>query len=268
MTTVCSATPTRNIQRMFGPKTMTRRGHRNVSPRPTPSATRIIAGPMMCAACGASGSLRIGIGGSLPPARQTRSVPVWSSVTAPGPRSPGARSLSVTSIALPCSELRHFPGAGDDPDGSASSARAGRTFALLGRFAPPPSVVRPRSALAVEQTGHAGPAVLGREDLDRRLGRVRVGGDTALEEVLRGLLDLDVPGERGHDRLLDALALVFLDHLGDDLREGHRGRDDRVPVAQHERVDPLVLEAQPDGVGVGLGGLAAGDVDRVAGRAE
>src|ERR671921_334517 len=212
MTTVWTITPTRNSQRMFGPNTITRRGHRNVSPRPTPSATRIIAGPMMCAACGASGSLRIGIGGSLP-ARPTPSVPVSSSVTAPGPRSPGCRSLSVTSISLPCSVLR-------------------------------------------------------REHLDRRLGGVRVGRDAALEEVLRGLLDLDVPGERGHDRLLDALALVLLDHLRDDLGEGHRRGDDRVPVAQHERVDPLVLEAPPDGIGVGLGGLAAGDVDPGAGRTE
>ena len=92
---VCTITPTRNSQRISGPNTMTSRGHRNVSQADPERATRIIAGPRMCAASGASGSLRIGIGGSLP-ARQTRP----SSATAEEPERPGPDGVSVMLITL------------------------------------------------------------------------------------------------------------------------------------------------------------------------
>ncbi len=64
------------------------------------------------------------------------------------------------------------------------------------------------------------------------------------------------------------LAAHLLDHLDHDLREHHRRRDDRVPVAEDQRVDARILEAEADRVLVGLRRLAAGDVDRVAGGAE
>jgi 3'-5' exoribonuclease len=59
---------------------------------------------------------------------------------------------------------------------------------------------------------------------------------------LGGLLDLDVADQRRHDRLVDPLAAHFFDHLGHQLREDHRRRDDRVPVAEDERVDARLLE--------------------------
>jgi hypothetical protein len=85
---------------------------------------------------------------------------------------------------------------------------------------------------------------------------------------LRRFLDLDVAGQRGHDRLHLALGLHLLDDLDHQLGEDHRGRHDRVPVAENERVDAIVLEPELDGVLVGLRRLASGDVDRIAGRAE
>ena len=38
-----------------------------------------------------------------------------------------------------------------------------------------------------------------------------------------------------------------------------------MPVAQNEGVNPFVLQPQPNGVFVGYGRFAAGDVDRVSG---
>ena len=89
-----------------------------------------------------------------------------------------------------------------------------------------------------------------------------------VEQILGGLLDLDVAGERGDDRLVDALRLHLVDDLDHELREHHRRRDDRVPVAEDQRVDARILEAEADRVLVGLRRLAAGDVDRIAGGAE
>ena len=56
-----------------------------------------------------------------------------------------------------------------------------------------------------------------------------------------------------------------LDHLG---CEHHRWRDDRVPVAEYQRMDAWVFEPELDRVLVRLRRLAAGDIDRVASGTE
>ncbi len=89
-----------------------------------------------------------------------------------------------------------------------------------------------------------------------------------LVQVLGRFLDLDVAGERGDDRLCDALRLHLLDGFDDDLCEDHRRRDDRVPVAEDDRMDAPILKPELDCVLVGRRRLAAGDVDRVPRRAE
>src|SRR5215212_7393377 len=66
MTTPWSVTPIKKSQRISGPKSMTSRGHRYVSPNPTPSAARSKPGPRTCNEAGASGSFLIGIGSSRP----------------------------------------------------------------------------------------------------------------------------------------------------------------------------------------------------------
>ena len=72
------------------------------------------------------------------------------------------------------------------------------------------------------------------------------------------------PASETDDGLLDA----FGSHLVDDLDhlgcEHHRWRDDRVPVAEYQRMDAWVFEAELDRVLVRLRRLAAGDIDRVA----
>jgi hypothetical protein len=65
--------------------------------------------------------------------------------------------------------------------------------------------------------------------------------------------------------LMAGLASSFL-HLGHKMRKHHRRRDDRVPVAQNQRMDALVLKPEADGVLVGFGRLAAGNIDRIARR--
>ena len=142
---------------------------------------------------------------------------------------------------------------------------ASGTIEMTGRF----TLGRARgSALLLQQPRAARPLVLGAEHRDRDLGRVRVRRDAVLVQVLRGLLDLDVAGERRDDRLDDALGAHLLDHLHHVPREHHRRRHDRVPVAEDQRMDALVLEAEADRVHVRDGRLAAGDVHRVARRAE
>jgi hypothetical protein len=66
MTTACRVTPMKKSQRISGPKRMTSRGHRYVSPKPTPNAARSMPGPRICKEAGASGSSLIGIGSSRP----------------------------------------------------------------------------------------------------------------------------------------------------------------------------------------------------------
>src|SRR5918911_1652787 len=82
MTTPWSVTPMKKSQRISGPKSMTSRGHRYVSPKPTPRAARSMPGPRMCNEAGGSGNSLIGIGSSLP-ARHTFSS-CTSSVVPPG----------------------------------------------------------------------------------------------------------------------------------------------------------------------------------------
>src|SRR5689334_16759604 len=209
-TNACSVTPTMNNQRMSGPNTRTSRGHMYDSPMPTPSATRNTVGPRMCREGGASGSFRIGIGSSRP-AFQTFSV------TAAAGSSGTSEVLLVTSKAD-------------------SLVRRQLAMVTPPRRTPPIS----RRSTVAQRAGVAGPAVLRTENLDRGLGGVRVRDHTVVEQVLRRLLDLDVAGQRGHHRLVDALGPEFLDDVGDQFREHHRRRHDRVPVAQDEGVDPLV----------------------------
>src|SRR5215467_5371911 len=89
-----------------------------------------------------------------------------------------------------------------------------------------------------------------------------------IEQVLRGLLDFDVPGKRGDDWLVYALGAHLLDHLDHGLGEHHRRRDDRVPVAQYQRMDAWLFEPESDRFLIRLRRLAAGDVDGIAGGSE
>jgi hypothetical protein len=86
---------------------------------------------------------------------------------------------------------------------------------------------------------------------------------------LRGFLDLDVAhASEATIGLTDALGLHLVLDLDHVAREHHRRRHDRVPVAEDQRVDAVVFQAQLHRVDVGDRRLATGDVDRVAGRAE
>src|SRR5262249_53879198 len=98
------------------------------------------------------------------------------------------------------------------------------------------------SAGSSDQPGTTRPLVLGAEDRNRHLGRVRIRRDAMIEEVLRGLLDFDVPGKRGDDWLVCTFGSHLLDHLDHGLGEHHRWGDDRVPVAQYQRMDARFLE--------------------------
>ena len=89
-----------------------------------------------------------------------------------------------------------------------------------------------------------------------------------IEQVLRGFFHLHVAGQRGHDRLRDALRPHLFDDLAHGLGEYHRRGDDGVPVAQDDGVDTRVFQPQPDGVLVGRRRLTPGDVHRVARRPE
>src|SRR6202051_3951427 len=119
-----------------------------------------------------------------------------------------------------------------------------------------------------EQARTARPFVLRTQHLDRQFGRVGIGRDAVLVEIFGGLLDLDVAGERGDDRLHKTLRLHLLLHLDHVAGEHHRRGDDGVPVAEDQRMDALVGQTELDGVDIGDRRLAAGDVDRVAGGAE
>src|SRR5215211_6496014 len=82
MTIPCSVTPIKKSQRISGPNSMTSRGHRYVSPKPTPSAARSKPGPRTCNEAGGSGSFLIGIGSSRPACHSLSSCAC--SVASPG----------------------------------------------------------------------------------------------------------------------------------------------------------------------------------------
>src|SRR6185437_1594584 len=65
----------------------------------------------------------------------------------------------------------------------------------------------------LKQARAARPFVFGGEHLDRNFGRIGVGRDAVLIEIFGGLLDLDVAGQRSHDRLDEAFRLHLLLHL-------------------------------------------------------
>ena len=88
------------------------------------------------------------------------------------------------------------------------------------------------------------------------------------EKIFGRLFYLDIARERSHDRLLDAFRPHFVDHFDHDFRKHHRRCNDRVPVAENQRVDARIFEAEPDRVLVSLRRLAAGDIDGVARRTE
>src|ERR1700691_4516465 len=132
-------------------------------------------------------------------------------------------------------------------------------------------IVPPRFTLLSElfyETGAARPAILGAEHGHGDFGRIGIGRNAVIVKMLPPLLDLHVAREWSHDRLLDAFGLHFVHDLHHQMREHHGRRDDGVPIAQDQRVDARILQSQADGVLIGLGRLAAGDVDRVPRRAE
>src|SRR6476469_2745649 len=136
---------------------------------------------------------------------------------------------------------------------------------LLATFPPPspPSTWIATWPARSKQAGAARPFVFRAQHRDRHLRRIRIRRYAVLEQVFGSFLDLDVTCERRDDGLVDALRLHFLDDLDDEVGEHHRRRDDRVPVAEDERMDPRVLEAELDRVLVRRRRLAAGDLYRV-----
>ena len=60
-------------------------------------------------------------------------------------------------------------------------------------------------AMQPGQAGGACPCVLCAEHRYRSFGGVWVSGDSPLEQICAGILDLDVADQRGDDRLFDAL---------------------------------------------------------------
>src|SRR5581483_8771464 len=60
----------------------------------------------------------------------------------------------------------------------------------------------------------------------------------------------------------------LLDDFGAELGEHHRRRDDRVPVAEDERMDARLVESITNGVGISRRRLAAGDVHGISRGAE
>src|SRR6478609_2276025 len=67
-----------------------------------------------------------------------------------------------------------------------------------------------------EKSGAPRPFIFRAQHRDRHLGRIRICGNAVLEQVFGGFLDLDVPGERRDDGLVDALGFHFLDDLDDE----------------------------------------------------
>src|SRR5450755_467429 len=112
----------------------------------------------------------------------------------------------------------------------------------------------------------AGPSILGAQDRDWNFRRISIGRNSVLIQVFRRRLHFNVPGQRGYHGLFNAFGAHVLHHLDHQSRKYHRWRDDRVPVAEYERVDALILEAEAHGVLIGRGRFATGNVDRVAGR--
>ena len=109
---------------------------------------------------------------------------------------------------------------------------------------------------------------LGPEHRDRDFGRIGIGHDAVLIEIVASFLDLDVAGQRRHDRLLDTLGLhrvLDLDHVPG---KHHRRRHDGVPVAEDQGMDARVFEPELHRVDIGDRRFAPGDVDGIAGRAE
>ena len=128
MTIPWSVTPIKKSHRISGPKRMTSRGHRYVSPKPTPSAARSKPGPRTCNEAGGSGNSLIGIGSSLP-ACHTLSSCTCSVV------SPGAPPLDVSTKTSFRPRPISARGAGDPPEppgypgrGSAGGGKTSRGF--------------------------------------------------------------------------------------------------------------------------------------------
>src|SRR5487761_40949 len=83
----------------------------------------------------------------------------------------------------------------------------------------------------LHQTRTARPTVFRAQHRDRNLGRIGIGRNAVIVEMLGSLLDLHVARKRRDDRFLDALGLHLVHHLDDEVGEHHRRRDDGVPVA-------------------------------------
>ena len=110
---------------------------------------------------------------------------------------------------------------------------------------------RPFQPVHLQQARPARPFVLRAEHLDRQFGRIGVSRDAVLIEIFSRLLDFDVAGERGHDRLDEAFGLHLFFHLDHVAREHHRRRHDGVPIAEDQRVDALIRQAELDRVDIG-----------------
>src|SRR5262249_12395146 len=89
-----------------------------------------------------------------------------------------------------------------------------------------------------------------------------------VEQVGARLFDFDVTHQRCHYRLVDTLGAEFFDHLSSKLREHHRRRDYRMPIAEYQRMNARILESQRDCIAVGGRRFATCDIDRISRRAK
>src|SRR6266576_2383343 len=114
----------------------------------------------------------------------------------------------------------------------------------------------------------ARPFVLRAEHRNRQLRGVRISHNSSLVEILARLFHLYVADERRDDRFIYSFVARFLDNFGAKFGEDHRRRDDRVPVAENQRMDARLAERVTNRVRISRRRLAAGAVHRIPRRAE
>ena len=84
--------------------------------------------------------------------------------------------------------------------------------------------------------------------------------------MTRRHLDCDIADKRDHNGLVDALPSGFLHDVNQQVSEGHRRCNDRVPVAQDQGMHTRFIQGEVDGLAIGLRRFASSDVDRISGR--
>src|SRR5438874_979148 len=79
---------------------------------------------------------------------------------------------------------------------------------------------------------------------------------------------LYVADQRRDDWFIYSFVARFLNNFGAKFGEDHRRRDDRVPVAENQRMDARLAERVANRVRIGRRWLATGDIDGIASGAK